>query len=220
MARIGSVVVAMLVFVAMWIGYAADWSWLRAYDTWMLGWNYDIAAARPGWVTFWDVFCTVLGPTLLRLVGLGVIVVAYRQRNLRAALLVVFAVELSGVITQSFKWITDRARPEHAMVDAFGTSFPSGHSLAVMAAAVALLALTAGLQTPMRRRITIGMVVIAVIAIGFGRVALNVHHPSDVIAGWALGYVYAGVCLLVLRPAPLAKVRAAGGTPAAPDTGH
>ena len=39
-----------------------------------------------------------------------------------------------------------------------------------------------------------------VIAIGIGRVVLNVHHPSDVIAGWALGYAYFVACLLMVPP--------------------
>jgi membrane-associated phospholipid phosphatase len=41
---------------------------------------------------------------------------------------------------------------------------------------------------------------------------LNVHNPSDVIAGWALGYVYFVGCLLLLVPW---RVKAAVGTPAA-----
>jgi membrane-associated phospholipid phosphatase len=36
--------------------------------------------------------------------------------------------------------------------------------------------------------------------IGVGRVVLNVHHPSDVIAGWAFGYAYFVVCLLMVPP--------------------
>jgi membrane-associated phospholipid phosphatase len=41
---------------------------------------------------------------------------------------------------------------------------------------------------------------VIVIMIGVGRVVLNVHHPSDVIAGWAFGYAYFVVCLLMVPP--------------------
>ena len=49
-----------------------------------------------------------------------------------------------------------------------------------------------------------------IVAVGVGRVALNVHHPSDVLAGWALGYAYVVLCLAVVHPR--------GERPAEPDT--
>jgi membrane-associated phospholipid phosphatase len=56
---------------------------------------------------------------------------------------------------------------------------------------------------------------VIVIAIGVGRVVLNVHHPSDVLAGWALGYAYFVACLLMLPPTR--PITEADETPAAPD---
>jgi membrane-associated phospholipid phosphatase len=38
------------------------------------------------------------------------------------------------------------------------------------------------------------------LAIGIGRVVLNVHYPSDVVAGWALGYAYFVACVLIVPP--------------------
>jgi undecaprenyl-diphosphatase len=47
------------------------------------------------------------------------------------------------------------------------------------------------------RRWAIAAGAVVVVAVGTARVALNVHNPSDVIAGWALGYLYFAGCLLV-----------------------
>jgi membrane-associated phospholipid phosphatase len=58
---------------------------------------------------------------------------------------------------------------------------------------------------------------VIVVSVGLGRVALNVHHLSDVVAGWAVGYAYFVVCLLVLRGG---RVTAPDETPVAPDTGR
>ena len=60
--------------------------------------------------------------------------------------------------------------------------------------------------------------VLIAFAVGVGRVVLNVHHPSDVVAGWALGWVWF-VATLPLLPAYRARVRAEAGTPAARDSG-
>jgi membrane-associated phospholipid phosphatase len=54
---------------------------------------------------------------------------------------------------------------------------------------------------------------VIVIAIGVGRVVLNVHHPSDVVAGWGLGYAYFVACLLLIPP--VRPVTVTDETPAA-----
>jgi membrane-associated phospholipid phosphatase len=50
------------------------------------------------------------------------------------------------------------------------------------------------------RRLAVVVAAVSVLAVGVSRVALNVHYPSDVLAGWSLGYLYFLLCLLVFRP--------------------
>jgi len=175
---------------------------------------HEFGIVHPGWVAFWDLLCTVLGPTVFRLAALVVIVVALARRNVRAAMFLVISVELSGLLTEAAKLAANRERPAGALVSAQSTSFPSGHALGVMVGVLAFLTLVLPIvRRPLRFwLIVLGAVV--VLAIGAARVVLCVHHPSDVLAGWALGYAWFVVCLLVVPPA--VPITAAGEKPEAP----
>jgi len=86
------------------------------------------------------------------------------------------------------------------LVSAPSTSFPSGHALGVM---VGVLTLLTVILPVVRRRLRgwlIALGAVVVILIGVGRVVLNVHYPSDVVAGWAFGYAYFVACLLMVPP--------------------
>ncbi|MBX7449357.1 phosphatase PAP2 family protein [Mycolicibacterium sp. 3033] len=196
----GSAVVAIGVFVAMLLGYRLGWAPLTRVDDAALDATLRIGERHPGWVTFWDVYCTLLGPTAFRLVTLVVIVVAFARRRLTVAVFLIVSVELSGLVIEVAKRLVDRPRPSTALVHAASSSFPSGHALGVMVAVIALLTVSLPLVSAARRPWLIAMGVVVIVSIGIGRVILNVHHPSDVIAGWALGYAYVVVCLLVAGP--------------------
>jgi hypothetical protein len=106
----------------MWVGFAQQWHWLDVIDRSTLDVLHTFGVAHPGWVAFWDVFCTVLGPTAFRLFALALIVVALARRNLRAALFLVISVELSGLVTEAAKAAANRPRPAEALVHAPTTS--------------------------------------------------------------------------------------------------
>lgn len=197
---IGSAAAALLVYALMWLGFAQDWTWPARVDAAALDPAYRFAQGRPGWVTAWDVYCTVLGPGAFRIAMVVVIVWAFVRRNVRLGVFLVVSVELCGLVTEIAKSIADRPRPETAMVDALSTSFPSGHALGVMVSVAAVLTVVLPRVRPARRGWLIWLGVLIVVTIGIGRVVLNVHHPSDVIAGWALGYAYFAACLLLLPP--------------------
>lgn len=209
---IGSALVAVAVFALMWVGYAQQWTWVAAFDAAGLDPMHRIGVAHPGWVSGWNIWCTVFGPTVLRLVGVVVIIVALIRRQRRIALFLVVTVECSGLLTQIVKEIADRPRPVTALVHAFSTSFPSGHALGDMICVLAFLAVGLPLLRPSLRPWMFAVGVFVIITVGVGRVVLNVHHPSDVLAGWAIGYAYFVACLLLVPP----LVRQPAETPAVP----
>jgi undecaprenyl-diphosphatase len=197
---IASAALAVAVYALMWIGYASQWNWLTTIDSSWLDVGHRYGVAHPGWVTAWNVFCTVLGPTAFRLLTLVVIIFSLVRRNLRVAFFLVISVELTGLITEIAKYAANRPRPATALVSAPSTSFPSGHALGVMVGVLALLTVVLPVMRRPLRAWLVAFGSLIVIAIGIGRVVLNVHYPSDVVAGWALGYAYFVVCLLMVPP--------------------
>jgi membrane-associated phospholipid phosphatase len=211
-----SAALAVAVFALMWIGYASQWNWLIAIDSSWLDTLYRYDVAHPGWVTSWNVFCTVLGPAVFRVLTLVVVIFALVRRNLRVALFLVISVELSGLITEIAKQAANRPRPATALVSAPSSSFPSGHALGLMVSVLALLTVVLPVIHRPLRAWLVAFGAFTVIAIGIGRVVLNVHHPSDVLAGWALGYAYFVACLLMVPPSR--PVTVTDQRPAALDT--
>jgi membrane-associated phospholipid phosphatase len=57
-------------------------------------------------------------------------------------------------------------------------------------------------------RVAIAITALSLALVGIGRVALNVHFPSDVLAGWSLGYLYFLLCFLVFRPISFSLITA------------
>ena len=195
-----SAVGAVVIYALLWIGWVQGWAWLANLDSWMLDGFRSVAAGHGWWVPVWQGICTVFGPVVLRIVVALVIVWLLFRRRARTAVFLLLTVELSAVLTEVAKRLADRPRPLTRLVLEHGTSFPSGHALGVMAGVLALLAVAWPLIHARWRlpAIILGASIIAVV--GIGRVALNVHHPSDVLAGWALGYAYFVLCLPVLLP--------------------
>jgi undecaprenyl-diphosphatase len=208
--------IALVIYAALWLGYVQQWAWMSATDSAALDPLHRIGEANPGWVAAWDVFCTVFSPIVFRIVVLVWVVVLVVRRNLRIALFLTVSVLCSGLVTEIAKNLVDRPRPAGALVSAHSTSFPSGHALGVLVSVAALLAVAWPMVGEARRRWLLVLGVAIVVAIGGGRVVLNVHHPSDVLAGWALGYAYFVVCLLAVSAYP--SITEADETPAVPDT--
>lgn len=210
-----SALTALAVYALLWIGISHQWTWLTNVDSVALNAFQRRGEDDPGWVLGWDVFCTVLGPGAFRLATIVFIVIAFVRRNVRIAIFLLISVELSGLVTEIAKAAADRPRPDTAFVSALGTAFPSGHALGVIVAVLALLTVGLPVVSPSAHAWLVVLGAGIVVAVGIGRVVLNVHHPSDVMAGWALGYTYFVLCLMAVRPSR--PITEADETPEAPD---
>jgi len=191
-------VVAVVVYAGMWLGYRQNWSWLHSVDWSLLNAAHGIGIKNPAWVWFWDTVSFVLGPIPLRIIGMVGAVVSAVKRNVRAALLLLTCLPLSTFVTSTAKDLAGRPRPVTALLAVSQTAFPSGHALEATAGALALLTVVLPLLSGRWRQIAVAVAAVSVLAVGSARVALNVHHPSDVLAGWALGYLYFLLCLWVI----------------------
>jgi undecaprenyl-diphosphatase len=120
----------------------------------------------------------------------------------KTAYLLVAGILTAEAVLQLLKVLIHRPRPEvfFGLVPAETFSFPSGHAF-VPAVYFWILAniLEAG---PWWR----AAVVVAAALLGFSRVYLGYHYPSDVVAGWALAVVWLMLWAIVAarRAAPLA----------------
>jgi undecaprenyl-diphosphatase len=106
------------------------------------------------------------------------------------------------VINSTIKNIVERPRPVVVprLTDVSSESFPSGHS--AMSAAVYLTLGGLLAQTVSRRRLKLYFIFVAMLLtflVGLSRVCLGVHYPSDVLAGWTTGLVWALLCWLAGR---------------------
>jgi membrane-associated phospholipid phosphatase len=109
----------------------------------------------------------------------------------------------------------ERPRPpvDQYLVSIDSWSFPSGHSLnsMVVFGLLTVLAVRARPGWPYRTLVA-ALGAFLVLLVGFSRVYLGVHWPSDVLAGWLLGALWITICL-VIRRSVRGNTRSSGTVP-------
>lgn len=146
---------------------------------------------------------TALGGTTLVVVIGVVAVLSFLFHKKRLHALVMAGVVLAAWASSSAtKALYSRPRPDLVPHEAYvySASFPSGHSTMSAAVFLTLAMLVASLE-PLRRSKALAYVLasLVIVGVGFSRVYLGVHWPTDVLAGWCLGAAWALVGWVVLR---------------------
>ena len=157
----------------------------------------------PQWVEEMARDLTALGSfgvlALLTAAAVGYLVLAAKRH---AAIAVLAAVAGGVVRSTALKLGFDRPRPDlvpHA-VEVYTASFPSGHSMMAAVTYLTLGALLARVEGDWRLKLYwVGIALLLTLLVGFSRVYLGVHWPSDVLGGWALGATWALACWIVMQ---------------------
>jgi undecaprenyl-diphosphatase len=142
------------------------------------------------------------GVAVLAMVTLGVAIYLLLIRKYHAMWLVLAATTGGFVISMGLKFLFSRERPQLVphLSHVETSSFPSGHS---MLSAVVYLTLGVLLTRLVPQRIVkwyfLALALFLTFIVGLSRVYMGVHYPTDVLAGWSAGLVWALLCYLVAR---------------------
>ena len=123
-----------------------------------------------------------------------VVIVAYllmRRQTLISLHIAIIAVT-STALSQGAKRIFQRTRPEMPLIQSLKTySFPSGHALSsfIFCSVLVYLVWRANIQTGWKWVFSIFLFLFSM-TIGLSRVILKMHYPTDVLAGFCLGFIW------------------------------
>lgn len=147
-------------------------------------------------------FTSLGGTGVLVLVVVAVSGYLYLTRNYGSLAILLLAVMGGALISYVLKDFFDRPRPDLFVETMYtaNASFPSGHALLAAATYFTLGGFLAQVQDrfPLKA-FTLFLSLFVVLLVGFSRAYLGVHWPSDVLAGWTVGAVWALLCWLIAR---------------------
>ena len=170
-------------------------------DTWDRTLMLALAAGREPWLTWWMKFLSIAGSGLIEipLALLLVLGLVLRKRKVEAWWYA--AAALSGwALSGLAKLAVQRPRPHvipRLMHGAGWFSYPSGHSmLAPIIFGLGIIVWAAPWPSPALRRAALVLAALFALAIGFSRVYVGAHFPSDVLGGLLLGTAWSALALL------------------------
>ncbi|MEU7031123.1 phosphatase PAP2 family protein [Streptomyces sp. NPDC046275] len=213
--RISAVVTGAL-GVLLLVLVAVGWSPLLSFDREVSAALHRDAVAHPGLTRLHRVLTDwVWDPWTMRALTLLAVVWLLRRREHLLALWLTVGTLLAWLFQQGLKAAVGRERPRwpDPVDSAPYAAFPSGHAMAATVACGLLLwvlALHWREGRPGWGTLS-GVAVVSVLGVGWTRVYLGVHWPSDVLAGWLFGWCCAAATIVTYR-----RLAPAGAPPAEP----
>lgn len=176
--------IATLVFIVVAVGVQTGY--LDGFDDAV---RYRVYSMRSDKLTVFWRFITHSGDRYVVII-LGIILLLIKSLREKYGVKFAIAALSSTALYQIMKYIFQRPRPDLALrlIEQGGYSFPSGHSMNCLVSYGILIYLL--LRYCENRRLakllSFGLGLITIL-IGFSRVYVGVHYPTDIIGGWSLG---------------------------------
>lgn len=156
----------------------------------------------PAWLLQSAIDISALGGfTVLCLAGAATLIFLFAFGKRAEALLLGGSLIGASSINALLKLFLHRPRPEVVphLAHVSSASFPSGHAMTSAAVYLTLGVMVAQTQeNRWARAYLLCIAVVLVLLIGCSRVFLGVHWPSDVLAGWCFGAIWA-LCMFALN---------------------
>lgn len=197
----------LILMAASACGFALTHYGPASFDAPLLLWFRDSGdggrLAGPQWAaTFW-LGLTWLGDTTPRIVVAGLTIFGLLMLRRWHSALFMTGVLLSGIaLSTALKHWVGRPRPQLvAHLDHAGSpSFPSGHALnSTLFYLTVALVLAPLLPRRVARWALYAVAASLSLATGVSRVALGVHYPTDVIAGWVIAAAWLWLWFIVAK---------------------
>ncbi|WP_203648447.1 phosphatase PAP2 family protein [Secundilactobacillus yichangensis] len=186
---------AWLSFLILAIGVHLHASWVTHFDQGLQ--QMSVTVREPSRTAFFKWFALLGTPTANVIVCLGIAAGLWLHHHHFAAGWVLTAQVGVNILTAIFKTIMLRARPIHKLAVQGGYSFPSGHTTSTATMVLVLLLIVVPLCRQAFWRYLLGLISLSWLALmGFDRIYLFVHYPSDVLAGLCLALGWWGILRL------------------------
>jgi undecaprenyl-diphosphatase len=170
-------------------------------DSWDRTLMLTLAAGREPWLTWWMKLLSVAGSGLIEIPLALLLIFGLAVRKRKAEAWWYTAAALSGWALYALaKLAVHRPRPHvipRLMHGAGWYSYPSGHSmLAPIIFGLGIIVWAAPWPSPALRRAALALAALLALGIGFSRVYVGAHYPSDVVGGLLLGTAWSALALL------------------------
>ncbi len=114
----------------------------------------------------------------------------------------IFALACLGafILNTGLKLCFTKPRPHlwNPLISETSFSFPSGHALGSLVL-YGFLAYLLATHYPKYAKIFYSLAVVVIAAIGISRLYLGVHWPTDIIAGYGVGFLWLMLCIVMLK---------------------